>query len=216
MQTLNSIFKEDFKVNKEPYFKSIAKMIVLFILFIFAFTLSSLVIKNILFVVASVIVLIIAICITLRSSIKLLNFKLFSIKELMYTTGGCLVLFSINLIYMNFVSQQNLNTQIVQAMYKDIPFWGLLISIAIIPSFVEEIIARGFILRIIFRNHLFIGMLVSTVFFVFLHNGNDIIGFLPYIYSGIILSLIYLKTRRLEITIAIHFLNNFISIFYLF
>ncbi|MCO4360838.1 hypothetical protein MTR04_10970, partial [Staphylococcus agnetis] len=54
--------------------------------------------------------------------------------------------------------------------------------------FVEEIISRVFNLRVIFRNHLFISMIVSTLVFVVLHDGQNFVGFLPYIYSGFILS----------------------------
>ncbi|MCO4361073.1 CPBP family intramembrane metalloprotease, partial [Staphylococcus agnetis] len=56
-------------------------------------------------------------------------------------------------------------------------------------------------------------MIVSTLVFVVLHDGQNFVGFLPYIYSGFILSLIYLKTKRLEVVILIHFLNNIVATF---
>ena len=73
-----------------------------------------------------------------------------------------------------------------------------LFSTAIIPPITEEIICRGLIIRILFRNHLFLGFIVSTVFFTLIHESNTLIGYLPYFYSGLIFWLYLLKNKTIR------------------
>ncbi|MCO4342141.1 CPBP family intramembrane metalloprotease [Staphylococcus agnetis] len=213
MSKYREFFLDDLAVNNDPYLKSIVKMIGLSILFIIAFILSNLTVYNSLYAILSLFVLVMAILFTLNSSFNLLNFKSFNIREITYLVLGLLLIFVINQLFTYFFPTPNANTKEIEKTFSGVPFWASVISIAIIPSFVEEIISRGFILRVIFRNHLFIGMIVSTLVFVVLHDGQNFVGFLPYIYSGFILSLIYLKTKRLEVVILIHFLNNIVATF---
>ncbi|MCO4346603.1 CPBP family intramembrane metalloprotease [Staphylococcus agnetis] len=213
MSKYREFFMDDLAVNNEPYLKSIVKMIGLSILFIIAFILSNLTVYNSFYAILSLFVLVMAILFTLNSSFNLLNFKSFNRREITYLVLGLLLIFVINQLFTYFFPTPNANTKEIGEAFSGVPFWASVISIAIIPSFVEEIISRGFILRVIFRNHLFIGMIVSTLVFVILHDGQNFVGFLPYIYSGFILSLIYLKTKRLEVVIVIHFLNNIVATF---
>ncbi|MCO4360856.1 CPBP family intramembrane metalloprotease, partial [Staphylococcus agnetis] len=188
MSKYREFFLDDLAVNNDPYLKSIVKMIGLSILFIIAFILSNLTVYNSLYAILSLFVLVMAILFTLNSSFNLLNFKSFNIREITYLVLGLLLIFVINQLFTYFFPTPNANTKEIEKTFSGVPFWASVISIAIIPSFVEEIISRGFILRVIFRNHLFIGMIVSTLVFVVLHDGQNFVGFLPYIYSGFILS----------------------------
>lgn len=47
---------------------------------------------------------------------------------------------------------------------------------------------RGMIIRVVFRKHLFIGLVVSSLVFASLHESDTWIGYLPYLYSGVILA----------------------------
>ena len=44
------------------------------------------------------------------------------------------------------------------------------------------------IIRVVFRKHLFIGLVVSSLVFASLHESDTWIGYLPYLYSGVILA----------------------------
>ena len=84
-----------------------------------------------------------------------------------------------------------LNEILLDEESEDAPYHIALLSTAIIPPITEEIICRGLIIRILFRNHLFLGFIVSTVFFTLIHESDTLIGYLPYFYSGLIFGYTY-------------------------
>uniref|UniRef100_UPI00210A17A2 CPBP family intramembrane glutamic endopeptidase n=1 Tax=Staphylococcus aureus TaxID=1280 RepID=UPI00210A17A2 len=88
-------------------------------------------------------------------------------------------------------------------------------TVTIIPAIVEEIVFRGMIIRVIFRKHLFLELLVSSLVFASLHESDTWIGYLPYLYTGLIFGLIYIKTKRLEMVIFLHFLNNLLALLFI-
>ncbi|HDL6589279.1 CPBP family intramembrane metalloprotease SdpA, partial [Staphylococcus aureus] len=98
---------------------------------------------------------------------------------------------------------------------RNTPFYISIFTVTIIPAIVEEIVFRGMIIRVIFRKHLFLGLLVSSLVFASLHESDTWIGYLPYLYSGLIFGLIYIKTKRLEVVIFMHFLNNLLALLFI-
>ncbi|HDP4600441.1 TPA: CPBP family intramembrane metalloprotease SdpA, partial [Staphylococcus aureus] len=55
----------------------------------------------------------------------------------------------------------------------------------------------------------------SSLVFASLHESDTWIGYLPYLYSGLIFGLIYIKTKRLEVVIFMHFLNNLLALLFI-
>ncbi|MBH4726473.1 CPBP family intramembrane metalloprotease SdpA, partial [Staphylococcus aureus] len=54
-----------------------------------------------------------------------------------------------------------------------------------------------------------------SLVFASLHESDTWIGYLPYLYSGLIFGLIYIKTKRLEVVIFMHFLNNLLALLFI-
>ncbi len=100
-------------------------------------------------------------------------------------------------------------------VYKDlntIPLYISIIIFVILGPFFEELIFRGFILKGVFKGHLLIGYIVSSVLFGLLHGPTSIGEFIIYFGLGLLFGALYLKTNRLEVAIVAHGLNNFIHI----
>ncbi|HCD5193362.1 TPA: CPBP family intramembrane metalloprotease, partial [Staphylococcus aureus] len=143
-------------------------------------------------------------------NINLLSFKKLKFPHMLYIIFGFLLMYGLDYLYDTF-APPTLNEILIDEESEDAPYHIALLSTAIIPPITEEIICRGLIIRILFRNHLFLGFIVSTVFFTLIHESNTLIGYLPYFYSGLIFGYTYLKTKRLEVPILIHFINNLLA-----
>ncbi|MCE5155028.1 CPBP family intramembrane metalloprotease [Staphylococcus hyicus] len=78
----------------------------------------------------------------------------------------------------------------------------------IIGPFIEELSYRAIGLKYVFRNYEIIGMMILSCVFAFTHYPNSTIDFLIYFQSSIIYSIIYLKSRRFELVLILHILNN--------
>ncbi|MBC6315890.1 CPBP family intramembrane glutamic endopeptidase [Listeria grandensis] len=112
----------------------------------------------------------------------------------------------------NFTSYTNTQNEILlDDVYSQASWLLSFLSIVIIAPFVEEIIFRGFLMQQLFRNRLWLGWIVSSLLFCSAHVPTDWVSFLLYLIPGIALGGILYKTRRLELTIFAHFLNNFIA-----
>ncbi|HDJ5721438.1 TPA: CPBP family intramembrane metalloprotease, partial [Staphylococcus aureus] len=144
-------------------------------------------------------------------NINLLSFKKLKFTHMLYIIFGFLLMYGLDNLYDMF-APPTLNETLIDEEFEDVPYHLALISIAIIPPITEEIICRGLIIRVLFRNHLFLGLIVSSIFFALIHESDTLIGYLPYFYSGLIFGYTYLKTKRLEVPILIHFINNLLAI----
>lgn len=112
----------------------------------------------------------------------------------------------------NFSSYTNTqNEMLLEDAYLNASWLLSFLSIVIIAPFVEEIIFRGFLMQQLFRSRLWLGWIVSSLLFCAAHVPTDWVSFLLYLIPGIALGGILYKTKRLELTIFAHFLNNFIA-----
>lgn len=95
----------------------------------------------------------------------------------------------------------------------------MIISAMILAPIKEEWITRKLIIGSIFKNLPYVGLLVSSFGFGLLHMiaGFSLYALIQYSLAGLIFGLIYIKTKRIEVSMLAHFLNNFVSIiaFYL-
>ncbi|EUJ28769.1 CPBP family intramembrane glutamic endopeptidase [Listeria cornellensis] len=112
----------------------------------------------------------------------------------------------------SFSSYTNTQNEILlEDVYLHASWLLSFLSIVIIAPFVEEVIFRGFLMQQLFRNRLWLGWIVSSLLFCVAHVPTDWVSFLLYLIPGIALGGILYKTKRLELTIFAHFLNNFIA-----
>lgn len=84
----------------------------------------------------------------------------------------------------------------------------IILLIGIAAPIMEEIVFRGGIVGYLFKDLPVVGIIVSSVLFGLMHSPTNIISFLIYGLIGLTCAIAYFKTRRLEVSIAIHFLNN--------
>lgn len=83
----------------------------------------------------------------------------------------------------------------------------------IIQPFAEEIYTRGWIIPLFSKNYsVFLGVLVSVLFFVSGHIGNNginIVGIINLIIMGVLLAVVFLKTDNIWVCSALHSAWNF-------
>ncbi|MBE5677113.1 CPBP family intramembrane metalloprotease [Staphylococcus sp. SS87] len=201
----NNIFVDDLSVTKDNYLIAVLKMLVIFLVINYGTDVS------IDHEYVGLFIILLGVVLLKVLNINLLSFKKLKFTHILYIIFGYLLMYGLDSLYAMF-APPTLNDTLLDEEFEDVPFHLSLISIAIIPPITEEIICRGLILRVLFRNHLFLGLIVSSIFFALIHASDTLIGYLPYFYSGLIFGYTYLKTKRLEVPILIHFINNLLAI----
>ncbi|HFJ4848442.1 TPA: lysostaphin resistance A-like protein [Staphylococcus aureus] len=201
----NNIFVDDLSVTKDNYLIAVLKMLVIFLVINYGTDVSYDHEYIGLFIILLGVVFLKVL------NINLLSFKKLKFTHMLYIIFGFLLMYRLDNLYDMF-APPTLNETLIDEEFEDVPYHLALISIAIIPPITEEIICRGLIIRVLFRNHLFLGLIVSSIFFALIHESDTLIGYLPYFYSGLIFGYTYLKTKRLEVPILIHFINNLLAI----
>ncbi|EOB9171584.1 lysostaphin resistance A-like protein [Staphylococcus aureus] len=201
----NNIFVDDLSVTKDNYLIAVLKMLVIFLVINYGTDVSYEHEYIGLFIILLGVVFLKVL------NINLLSFKKLKFTHMLYIIFGFLLMYGLDNLYDMF-APPTLNETLIDEEFEDVPYHLALISIAIIPPITEEIICRGLIIRVLFRNHLFLGLIVSSIFFALIHESDTLIGYLPYFYSGLIFGYTYLKTKRLEVPILIHFINNLLAI----
>ncbi|MDH6365543.1 membrane protease YdiL (CAAX protease family) [Enterococcus sp. PF1-24] len=94
--------------------------------------------------------------------------------------------------------------------------WLIFLIIAIAPAIMEEIVFRGGIIGFIFEEHPVVGLIISSAIFGYLHSATTIFEFILYFSLGFIMGFSYYKTKRLEVSIMVHFLNNGLAVLAMF
>ncbi|HCV2018766.1 TPA: CPBP family intramembrane metalloprotease [Staphylococcus aureus] len=201
----NNIFVDDLSVTQDNYLIAVLKMLVIFLVINYGTDVSYDHEYIGLFIILLGVVFLKVL------NINLLSFKKLKFTHMLYIIFGFLLMYGLDNLYDMF-APPTLNETLIDEEFEDVPYHLALISIAIIPPITEEIICRGLIIRVLFRNHLFLGLIVSSIFFALIHESDTLIGYLPYFYSGLIFGYTYLKTKRLEVPILIHFINNLLAI----
>jgi len=97
-------------------------------------------------------------------------------------------------------------------MMKFVAF-GVIYGVICAPI-IEEFIFRKVMLGHIFKEKKYIGLIISTILFSFLHfvSGFSLSGLIMYTSLGLVFGWLYIKTGRIETTIIIHMINNLITI----
>lgn len=86
-------------------------------------------------------------------------------------------------------------------------------SAIFLTPFAEELIFRGLITNLFFKDDSFWPKVILSGFIFSLgHVSTNIISFLVYFYMGAVLAFIYVKTGRIRIAIMLHMVNNAVAI----
>ncbi|WP_051599176.1 CPBP family intramembrane glutamic endopeptidase [Metaclostridioides mangenotii] len=120
--------------------------------------------------------------------------------------GVCLLVlldFIFSYLIITFGIEESLNEQFIN---KESLLTQLIAGCLVAPI-IEEIIFRGVIIGRLFKNKPYIGIVVSSVIFGLLHFSNIFLAPM-YIFSGLIFSIAYYKTKKLEVSISMHIMIN--------
>lgn len=82
------------------------------------------------------------------------------------------------------------------------------ITLGILAPIAEEIIFRGIIPLKIFKGYESWGYIIGGLLFAIFHGPTNIMSFVIYGGASVILTLLAYRTRRLEVSIAVHMINN--------
>lgn len=102
--------------------------------------------------------------------------------------------------------------KVVGTQYK---IGNLFINLVVFTAvaLMEEIAIRGYVLRKLMRwTNKYTALVISSVIFSALHGPNPNIGFLPLLnlfFAGLLLGIVYIYTKNLWFSIALHFSWNF-------
>lgn len=134
----------------------------------------------------------------------LLGFVLMRILAVLFTLG---------------MQEATKNDQAIQELTANVSTINLFLMLCVTAPITEEIIFRGVIINEVFRRPgnqpisfkvEILGLLVSSIIFGSVHLSSNLLSFLLYIALGACLGAVYLLTKSLKCSIAIHFLNNFL------
>lgn len=154
------------------------------------------------------------------SNMKLFSFRAFSKKtwlSFIVISLGTLVisnLLEILITYLN-PSFNTANQAGIEDMVSSASPLVVFVAVVILAPIAEEVVFRGLIMKIIFRKYPKIGFLVSALLFTFAHIPTDILSFLLYFVMAVGLCLVYYRTKRIEASILLHFINNLIGYFFI-
>ena len=84
----------------------------------------------------------------------------------------------------------------------------MVLTVVFLAPIAEEIIFRGIIPLKIFKGYESWGYIIGGLLFALFHGPTNIMSFVIYGGASVILTLLACRTRRLEVSIAVHMINN--------
>lgn len=126
--------------------------------------------------------------------------------------GMCMLSNIVNSFVLAIFSEVGLEVPDAPQMMEDTPtsFLLNLFVIAVLPALLEEMIYRGYILRVLRGHGDVYAILVSSMLFSLMHGNLRQIPFAFIV--GMVLGYVYVVTDNIWVPIAIHFANNAISV----
>lgn len=147
--------------------------------------------------------------------IPLPNLKTWSKKDMFFVLGMTILtrfvahagLFALQY----FKIEGTANDAVLNEMFANFSFPLLFVIIAFCGPIMEEWIFRAGIIGYLFEKYPLIGVVVGSLIFGAMHIPTNLISWGIYGGIGLILSLVYYKTKRLELVMAIHIFHNAVS-----
>ena len=103
------------------------------------------------------------------------------------------------------------NQAMVETLFNLIPMPLFGFFVVISAPICEEILFRGLVFQELCRKNVYLAYLVSSLSFAWAHSAENLYTMLLYGGMGLILAFVYQHSKRLEVAIALHLLNNLIS-----
>lgn len=140
-----------------------------------------------------------------------------NIKNLAYILVGylCILGYDYTLSFFS-VEGTTANQEAIESYMAYIPKLVYIPMLVISAPICEEIIFRGIIFKQLCPRNLPMAYLISTLSFAVVHMPTDLMSWLVYGGMGAIFCLIYHLSKRLEVAIGLHMLNNFVATLIMF
>ncbi|NHA42885.1 CPBP family intramembrane glutamic endopeptidase [Staphylococcus schleiferi] len=213
-KTIAQMFREDNLVNNDPLIKRLIKGAIFILLFVIYIGESSVLDTLSFKAVIYFLVLFVMIYLLKYFKINLFSFRKLTTRDISIVIIFTLTVKVLDIIFANLLTGSTLNQEHIEESIQNISILNFAIFFAVLPAVLEEIVFRGLILRVLFKGHLLLGLIISSVLFAYVHEYSNIIEFSPYLYSGFLFGIAYLLTRRIEVSILIHFIGNFTSLWF--
>ena len=147
-----------------------------------------------------------------KNTLKVWDKQFFTWKGLAIVIGGYVVCYLGGVIghYVMELEGNSItaNQEELMAFFELVPTWFIVLTSTVLPAVAEEVLIRGYILKLFFGRYQLAGLLLSSLLFALLHGPTNIGSWIVYTSPGLVLGYVYAKTDYLIYPIAIHFLNN--------
>ncbi|MDR1473857.1 MAG: CPBP family intramembrane metalloprotease [Lactobacillales bacterium] len=108
------------------------------------------------------------------------------------------------------------NDKILQEMNRVMPKIVMFFMAVVNAPVMEEITFRGIIMGKLLKNLPWLSLILSSLLFGLAHIPSDLGSWVSYGGMGLILGLVYMRTKRLEVNICVHFLWNLFAAIMMF
>ncbi|MGX7031378.1 CPBP family intramembrane glutamic endopeptidase [Vagococcus zengguangii] len=145
--------------------------------------------------------------------------KLFQKKHLFYIIGGYIAIYLSNLLILPLMENDTTsNNEAIYDLATQINPGTLFFILCVLAPIGEELIFRFGIIRLFGdimnpddTKKVWFGLIISSVLFCLPHTPDSIPAFFAYTIMGFIMGYIYVKSKRIEVSMALHFINNFLA-----
>ena len=143
----------------------------------------------------------------------------FSGKNIGIVFAGFILMRILAVVFTLIMQETTKNDQVIQDFTANVSTINLFLMLCVGAPIMEEIIFRGVIINELFRRKdnqpislkmEILGLVVSSVAFGSIHLSSNFISVLLYVTLGATMGAVYLLTKSLKCSIAVHFLNNFL------
>jgi membrane protease YdiL (CAAX protease family) len=144
-------------------------------------------------------------------------FDFFNIKTIKIILLALFCMFIVAILG-NMLSHGNTteNDKILQEMNRVMPKIVMFFMAVVNAPVMEEITFRGIIMEKLLKNFPWLSLILSSLLFGLAHSPSDLGSWVSYGGMGLILSLVYMRTKRLEVNICVHFLWNLFAAIIIF
>ncbi|WP_369351090.1 lysostaphin resistance A-like protein [Streptococcus hillyeri] len=115
-------------------------------------------------------------------------------------------------IWLNAIGKtETANQEDLNQMAGQFPFVVTLINSAIVAPIVEEVMVRGLLNKVFFKNWRLVGIVFSSLVFGLFHGPTDLPSWFFYADGGLVFAFLYETTDDLTYPILLHIFNNFLA-----
>lgn len=162
--------------------------------------------KTILVVIASALVIAFLICI-LQKVQRFTTKKLNAQSWLMIIIATSFIVIINKILLPFFQTMGNANVKAELGVLHNTPVLFMIYALVVAPI-IEELLFRGYLLNVFFPKTPWLGIVFSATIFGLLHISTDPIYFFSKFILGILLGMVYEKTKNIKASIIVHLLNN--------